>query len=512
MIRMAPDDFPSVLPRLWSAVCAVSLSSMFLTMLGPGPLHGASGDEPRTLDGWQLLLDESLVASQQDVRPVVHQPRRIGDGPLLMADQAPLESHHARASAVVRDPDSGWILLYYRAAAAIPGREGGGGFTEVTERSMVARSRDGIHWERPILGQVDVPGFGERNNCLPMKAELVSLDPHPPSPGRRFVMVYEEDLPTGGWSKFFAVSPDGLTWTRLGVPVGDLRKTARETPAPTSTARYLYVCQNWVKDLSILGRRFRGVIRMESDDLEHWTGVRWAFPRHASAYGRDLEDYGMAVPLVSENRLRGLWIGFDWLFHTDPQGPSISFNIRSGGSTDVMLAASRDSIEWRRVGWPQVFFPKGAPGSWDGGQVYLIGMLQLGDRLLFYYNGFDKGHESYKTFHAGIGVAELKRDRLFSLEGVRNGATITTVPVRCGGGGLMVNATAPAPIRVEVLEGEAPVPGYEAAACNPVTGDGLEHAVTWKGGRDLSGLRGRAISLRFLLGEGDDLYAFRITE
>src|SRR6266568_982333 len=77
-----------------------------------------------------------------------------------------------------------------------PGKDDQGGI----RRLAYARSKDGIHWERPPLGLVDLPGVGSKNNLLitsragPTGSNngRVDLDLHPPSPDRRFVMIYED--------------------------------------------------------------------------------------------------------------------------------------------------------------------------------------------------------------------------------------------------------------------------------------------------------------------------------
>jgi hypothetical protein len=62
---------------------------------------------------------------------------------------------------------------------------------------------------------------------------------------------------------------------------------------------------------------------------------------------------------------------------------------------------------------------------------------------------------------------------------------------------------------VEILDQQGkPIPGFTLADCDPVFGDAIERAVTWKGSTDVSALAGQPIKLRFKLKDAD-LFAFQ---
>lgn len=56
--------------------------------------------------------------------------------------------------------------------------------------------------------------------------------------------------------------------------------------------------------------------------------------------------------------------------------------------------------------------------------------------------------------------------------------------------------------------GGKPLPAFSLDDCTPVTGDFIEHIVTWKSGADVGALAGRAVRVRFVVQEAD-LYSFQ---
>ena len=75
-----------------------------------------------------------------------------------------------------------------------------------------ARSKDGVHWEKPSLGLVDWRGSRE-NNLLFQYAHGtgVMIDDREEDPGRRFKMVTKVDIPNHGAHMAVAF----LAWTGI---------------------------------------------------------------------------------------------------------------------------------------------------------------------------------------------------------------------------------------------------------------------------------------------------------
>ena len=59
-------------------------------------------------------------------------------------------------------------------------------------------------------------------------------------------------------------------------------------------------------------------------------------------------------------------------------------------------------------------------------------------------------------------------------------------------------------VKLEIQEPDGkPLSGYALSDHVPMVGDAIERTVVWKDGRDLSGLAGKPVRLRFVLQEAD---------
>ena len=147
----------------------------------------------------------------------------------------------------------------------------------------------------------------------------------------------------------------------------------------------------------------------------------------------------------------------------------------------------------------------------DSGMVFLCSMVEHGDTLYFYYDGWDREHGDLGPARPAIGLATLRLDGFASLDPVGARGTVVTRPFVLEGDALRVNAYARrGKILVEVLDASGRVrPGFSASDCKPVTEDGLRLRVRWQK-RALSELRSQVIRLRFHLRGRAELYAFQI--
>ena len=123
-------------------------------------------------------------------------------------------------------------------------------------------------------------------------------------------------------------------------------------------------------------------------------------------------------------------------------------------------------------------------------------------------------YESWTGMYAkaSTGLATLRRDGFASMEGDRDGGSLTTRPLRFSGKHLFVNANCPAgSLRIEVLdEHENVIAPFSLEQCEPLAVDSTLQAVRWRTGDDLSALAGRVVRLRFTLRNGS-LYSFWIS-
>ncbi|MCY3773125.1 MAG: hypothetical protein OXG98_14060, partial [Gemmatimonadetes bacterium] len=118
------------------------------------------------------------------------------------------------------------------------------------------------------------------------------------------------------------------------------------------------------------------------------------------------------------------------------------------------------------------------------------------------------------------GTSELRRytmrvDGFASVQAALAGGELVTKPLVFAGRELVLNfaASAAGSIRVELLRDQMndPVAGFSLEECVEVLGDDLERVVRWQDGRELGGLAGTPIRLRFVLRDAD-LFSFRFRE
>jgi len=106
-------------------------------------------------------------------------------------------------------------------------------------------------------------------------------------------------------------------------------------------------------------------------------------------------------------------------------------------------------------------------------------------------------------------------DGFASVQAPMEGGELVTKPLVFTGRELVLNfsASAAGSVRVELLRDQMniPVEGYSLEECVEALGDDLERVVRWKDGRELAGLAGTPIRLRFVLSDAD-LYSFRFRE
>jgi len=189
------------------------------------------------------------------------------------------------------------------------------------------------------------------------------------------------------------------------------------------------------------------------------------------------------------------------------------------GPLDMLMKVSRDMKIWHDVDFPRRALSIGRFGQWDSGMVYGGNtMIVVDDEIRLYYLGANMGHctrilPTTKPYHTlGAGLATLRLDGFASMRAEGQGE-LTTKPLQMRGKQLVVNAACDGgTLRVELLDTNGkPIAGYMRDDCDPITGDSIRHAVSWKGRTDVSQLAGQTIRLRFAL-ENGDLFAFQFSE
>jgi len=456
------------------------------------------GDAIEVAQQKQLFLDDFVIASMEGVRRVLHSPRKHPGNPVVRADRS-WELFVRSPVTAVYDPEAKLFHMWYHAYYGPPGGPAEGA------HAAYARSRDGLHWEKPALGLFALEGSTD-NNLLNAGMRSVVINSDDPDPKHRFLGLSGGSVPMSAAGYY---SPDGLHWTKFAESSGDLRHAPRTPPNPN--ARFLFLSQTWAgKNAWGAGRR--GVMRADSENFADWGGYRVIFeagpddPPNLEFYSMEPADFRLA------HSYHGLYLGFLWRFHTDLQGKhNPANNVAMSGTIDVELAVSRDSVHWQRVAPGTPFLGLGPVGAFDSGMVFLCSMVEYRDRLYFYYDGWDREHGDLGPARPAIGLATLPRERFVSVEPEGDHGVMTTRPFVVGGDELWVNVDARrGKLLVEALdEAGRQRPGFGASDCEPVTKDGLRLRVRWKK-RAVSELRSQVVRLRFHLRGRAELYAFQI--
>lgn len=476
----------------------------------------------------QIFADDVLIASKSGVERKVHAAAKL-ERPVLEASEpweigANVKGQPDRRlyiyGTVLRDAMDGHFRMWYSS---------GGAAGNLKVKNYYATSQDGIAWQRPALGLV---AFGESkaNNLinLPFNSPSVILDTRESDPRKRYKAIghmfgvskaqlealearFQKGWPNPDRAYWAAFSSDGLQWTLYPdnpVLPGCDTITLAQNP---ETGEYLaFHKRDGDKRTRPVKRQ---VFLSISKDLQHWSEPELVMnpdeTDHAETRklkgGMHTEFYNM-----SAFRYAGQWLGLVTVFRrTGPhrvKGPGQSGD---DGPIDVQLVLSRDGRTWQRCSDRSPVIALG-PRRYDAGSILGIcnSPVIVSDEMWMYYTAITTTHGgALPDKQMAIARASWRLDGMVSLHAADSEGVIETVQVQPEGDCLFVNADVRSgKILVEVLDaGGRTVPGYEKAACLPLTGGAVHQAVKWR--TELSLPRGKPLRLRFHLTRGD-LYSY----
>ena len=460
----------------------------------------------------QLFLDDFVIADVNAVTRVIHQPTKYAGNPVIRSD-LPTDGTaiQSRNAPDWDEQEKVWKLWYFCTDEDVGG-------------ARFARSKDGVHWEKPDLGLVESHG-NRKNNLVFVKndpaafIQHVFIDPHGPADRRFKGMIGSKDRRP-------IVSADGYTFTALNVPA-----------IPSQDESHLgwdELGKQYLMTVKHNGPFGRSVYLTLSKDFEHWSDPELIYyadapdQRLGEEHIRKLEanprmwrptintpgEYNVEIYNMAVFVYEGLYVGTPNYFESSGRIPLPIGN--QDGTNSLKLTCSRNLRAWTRVGDRTHFLPVSemGPGVIDTGQIMATSHpIRMGDELWFYYSGLDVRHRPKSAtergpYHGGIHLAKLRLDGFVSMRADASGGFLDTRPMQLEGRHLMINGTARGEIRAEIVDrdGRQPLPGWSAADCAPVAGDNLKAELRWKG-RDLKELAGRSVRVRFQL-KAADLYSF----
>ncbi|MGC9316421.1 MAG: hypothetical protein ACP5KN_00125 [Armatimonadota bacterium] len=473
----------------------------------------------------QLFIDEDFIEAMEGVRFTLNPARRAGE--VLRAD-APWEPTGLGYVTVLRDADR--FRMYYGSWYWHPDIKG-----HWMDRVAYAESEDGIHWEKPSLGQVEFEGSADNNLIMVGKCGgyvhggSVLIDPHAASPDERYKMIFGDFYriyPYEGCPQHTsisgAVSADGIHWRSIDTPHGllfpsggtDTQNVCFWDPYIERYVAYVRVnVYRRDEEGRPVGQASRRIGRSESEVFRE-------FPPAVEIAAPDADDPGGEWGCGLYNSAAsiypfapGVYLFFPSVHHYDT------------GLCEIMFASSRDGIHLdRRFRQAYVPIDPGARrlGEQIGYSAYMgPGMIRVGDELWMYGVEHETPHNGRwygRRIPGAIHRYAQRLDGFVSLDAAGRPGTVTTKPFVLRGTRLEINANAdvapPNPpdevgssITVELLD----LDGEVLATSEAIHGDGVALTPVWREGADLSQHLGQAVRLRFRL-DMAKLYAIQIAD
>lgn len=443
----------------------------------------------------QLFLDDFDIEQLSNLRRSLHQPIKKG--------------------AVIRNPDPDATVQTRNAPYWDPDQEAFF-LRTIGVKDNTWQSPDGLHW-------TTAPGpAGELTGV-----SMVVRDGRDNDPSRRYKAAL---LDTG-----FAVSCDGIHWTKLDTPVV---QSQDEGNFSYNEAEGLFI--HTVKRGTEFGR---SVAIATSTDFENWDdlGVVFSTDEKDQEIGHEVIEARRSNPLLQQTefnnpehysieiynmgvfRYESLYIGMPSVYHhTGKVSPewegfktmNLSPYIREcvekhgdyTGFYHVQLVSSRNLKDWNRVAERRPFIESSPLHSGAYDLQTIIGpsnAIVRGDELWFYYTGIKNyafitsggvpGYDDYRADCGAICLAVLRRDGFVSLDSGDQEGSVRTDLFRLEGDSLSVNVDASrGELRVLLLDSNR----RELAQSEGIREDQAGKTVAWKSG-EIAKHRGEAVHLEF---------------
>ncbi len=468
----------------------------------------------------ELFVDELLIDTMKRTTLHLHapEPREI-----VLRHDAPWEGAFSLYQTILHDGDH--YLLYYR-GWHLPGEPA---------VYCVARSTDGVHFERPSLQLHDWQGDSDNNIILAEEpythtfAPFVDTRPGVPA-SERFKAFSRNFTPRDAENRREAflnafVSEDGVAWRLLGTEplisdgAFDSQNVGFWSEAEGQYVAYYRTFSNRegiVEDRrgpTTTATRLRRIKRATSPDFRHWqpgvvmdyrTGGRPApveefYINQTRPYFRAPHIY-VALPArfmanrpaitAEEARVRGI------------------NQTQLNACSDACFMTARPGNSWYDRTFMEAFIkPRIGPGHWSARCNYPVdGVVQTGPEEMSLYVD-----EHYAQPGNQIRRYSLRLDGFASVRAPYSGGELLTRPLTFTGERLELNyaTSAAGSMRVEIRDADnKPLPGYALREAADIFGNRICGYAAWKHGTDVSALASRPVRLRFVMRDAD-LYSMR---
>ena len=430
-----------------------------------------------------LIVDEQSVESVEGVTFHLNQARKHEENPVLIPGR-PHEVDSLQVSwpsTTIYDPVGKKFMCYYSGMDVIqydsrlhPKSVGYERWLGRLWRYCYAQSQDGVHWEKPKLGQythrgIDTnrivsdyeaagDGVGWNNWCRPAE---VWLNPEPKSPDEKFLAIFCEIGSDGKGNRSFKLfqetiyqSPDGKAWTRTDQvvydgsnPAGaisedliDVNTVVHDPGHPDPQRRVQLFGQSC---RSQDGGRAVSVVSAGDFDSIEMTKNRHLLLRNDP----EIEDE------LHWNKVRRMQNGYYLVIHDSSH---LDYTAQKPPTSDIRMGISTDGIDFRRLHRHTPLIPRGKKGEWDHNFLVCGDIVEFGDTVHFYYHGCSIIWRPWPSTESGVdyvlrgsnvypvymGLATVPRDRFAYAATVDGGeGQVVTRPVDIPvGGKLWVNS------------------------------------------------------------------------
>jgi hypothetical protein len=452
-----------------------------------------------------------LIAPPAPFAPAVAQVRNAPHGVRLLAQPASKTDPLPKGARLGKVIFENGVYRSWDLRPQYPAGQDFGAYSTAAVSSMdmiYMESRDGFDWRETHRSNLDPQGqtgfdgftvFRDPNGpeSERYKAVFLALPPKADWPALwrdyQKLPVFHRDTRLGARNPddttglgrdeidclYGAVSPDGLSWSRLPGHLA-VHKSDTDTTVYYDTHRKRYVMYT-----RLFKQNRRWIGRMESDDFRRWSPVEpLLLPELDGTLCDDLyTNCRTTYPGVDAYHLM-----FPMVYRRDTE------------TSDVRLYSSEDGVGWLRVPGRPVLTP-GEPGDWDGQFIHVAGdLVPMGaDRVALRYYGTPYPHKYPRWKEVldshRVGWACWPKGRLAAVVADEEGefTTFGTVPA---GRELRLNVRCAPAGRVQVE-----IPGAEqpTGLSDVLSGDHLAEPVTWQGRSAVFTPAGRAVALRFHL-------------
>ena len=464
----------------------------------------------------QLFADAYVVDELAGARRVQHQPVKFAGNPVIRSEFDWESLYIQMRDAPLWNPvEKRWELRYWGRGIGVDGIG-----------TFLAVSDDGLHWEKPTVGEFEFKGSKENNLLTPMSPYDLFLyhvlyDERDPDPMRRWKALIGDTNPRP------AASPDGINWTFLSenrIPAGEEGFLIYDE----LSGRFVFSLRT-IHDAGFGGQRAVNI--STSRDFVEWTdpvlmfaadardqelGAQWlrritADRAYRQPLVNDPEQYNTQVYNMAVFPYEGIYLGMPTMFRTSGSSRRVPWG---DGYSVPGLAVSPNLRDWKYALHDERpdFLPLSplGEGVFDNAQIEPPSRpVRIGDELFFYYTGA-KFRSISSSGSFAIHAAVLRLDGFVSVQAGSEPGTVLTRPLLWRGSTLWVNADARGgELRAEILDGEGNLlrPGLSLGRSAPVSRDGVRIPLRWSGAEDLGELRGQTVRLRFQL-RNADLFSF----